>query len=130
EQRPRTPRGRRAPAAAPPPPPRRAPAPEGRGGGRPPREKPPRAPPPAGKIKHPTEPRGGERHRAETPDHHRVGDRHRHLREIGRSKRRREGKGRAQLGPQPIHRVHLVSFQKRKGPDRYRRGAPLPPVCP
>lgn len=32
----------------------------------------------------------------EPPDHHRVGDSHRHLREVGRSERRRE---REQLSP-------------------------------
>jgi hypothetical protein len=38
--------------------------------------------------------RGGERHRAEPPDHDHVGNSHRHLREIGRSERRRERKRR------------------------------------
>ena len=51
----------------------------------------------AGEIEHRAEPRGGKRQGAEPPDHHRIGDAHRHLREIGRSERRRQRQGRAQL---------------------------------
>ena len=92
----------------------------------------------AGKIEHRAEPRGGERQGAETPDHHHVGDTHRHLREIGRGERRREGQGRPKLcacSAKPlilwIERLHLALSHlrdgaaaagerpaKRKGPDR------------
>jgi hypothetical protein len=51
----------------------------------------------AGKIEHPAEPRGGERGGAEMPDHHRIRDSHRHLREIGCRERRRQRQGRAQF---------------------------------
>ena len=40
-----------------------------------------------GEIEHAAEPCGGERQRAEPPDHHRIGHGHRHVREIGGSKR-------------------------------------------
>ena len=93
----------------------------------------------AGEIEHRAEPRGGERHGAEPPDHHHVGDAHRHLREIGRRERRRERKGRPQFRPDAIDRFHLALSHlrhgaaadarerpsKRKGPDRYRRGPVL-----
>lgn len=51
----------------------------------------------AGEIKHCAQPRRGERRGAEAPHHHRVGNPHRHLREIGGGERRREGKGCAKL---------------------------------
>jgi len=51
----------------------------------------------AGEIEHAAEPRDGERQRAEPPDHHGVGDGHRHLREIGGSERCREREGRMKL---------------------------------
>jgi hypothetical protein len=48
-------------------------------------------------IEHPAKSRGGERHCPEPPDHHGIGDGHRHLREIGRSERRRQHKRRTNL---------------------------------
>ena len=102
-----------------------------------------------GEKNHPAEPGGGERQGAETSDHHRVGNSHRHLREIGGGQRRRQREGRPQLraNAQPratvkplivwIDRLHLAlsnlhhgapplserDLRKRKGPDRIG-GAP------
>ena len=69
----------------------------------------------AGEIKHPAEPRGGERHGAEPPDHHRVGHRHRHLGEISCGQRSSERKRRPPFQPHPSNRLHLVLFHLRHG---------------
>jgi hypothetical protein len=80
-----------------------------------------------GEIQHRAEPGGGKRHGAEPPDHDCVGETHRHLREIGRSERCREGEGRTKLRAYAgardpaarligsIDRFHLALSQLRPG---------------
>ena len=82
---------------------------------------------PIGEKNHPAEPGGGERHGAETPDHHRVGNSHRHLREIGCGQRRGQGQGRPQLRANAgscgtvklpivwIDRLHMALSNLRRG---------------
>ncbi len=52
----------------------------------------------AAEIEHPAETGGRERKGAEPPNHHRIGDAHRDLGEIGRGERRSQRQGRVQLG--------------------------------